>query len=458
MTDGQRSALIIACDDYHDTGLRKLRAPARDAQELAAVLSDPEVGGFDVRTSLNEPAHVIGETVEEFFADRGTDDLLLVHFSCHGVKDEDGELYFAATNTKLRRLGATAVAAEFVNRRMNRSRSRRIVLLLDCCYAGAFERGMTHRADTGMNLQEQLSGRGRAVITASSAMEYSFESGELADAAGERPSLFTGALVDGLRTGEADRNQDGLITLDDLYDYVYARVRACSPHQTPLKWAFGVQGELYIARRTRRLAHPIPLPEELEQLLGSPLPSVREAAVRELAKLVVGKHLGMAEAAVRALEELLADDSRAVSAAAAAALRAAAPTPAPLLASGAPAAEKTPGRGPAAAVPDPGPPPTRIDPSRSVDDRPSADDHDTRDRHPARSADGGTGRGESAARPSTASQPGLRPPGPRSGDGDRHASHRTASSTTRGRTPRHSSGARSPVPGPPVPPDRARRD
>src|SRR5690348_12894335 len=98
----------------------------------------------------NKPAHVVNLAVEEFFADRRPDDLLLLHFSCHGVKDEDGELYFAAANTVLRRLGATAVAAEFVNRRMGRTRSRRVVLLLDCCYAGAFERGMTSRAAPGV--------------------------------------------------------------------------------------------------------------------------------------------------------------------------------------------------------------------------------------------------------------------------------------------------------------------
>jgi hypothetical protein len=45
------------------------------------------------------------------------------------VKDEEGELYFATKDTRLRHLGATAVAAEFVNRRMSRSRCRRIVLL-----------------------------------------------------------------------------------------------------------------------------------------------------------------------------------------------------------------------------------------------------------------------------------------------------------------------------------------
>ena len=92
---------------------------------------------------------------------RRPDDLLLVHFSCHGVKDEDGELCFASAKILLRRLGATAVPADFVNRRMNRSRFRRVVLLLDCCYAGAFERGMTARAGTGGSIEEQIGGRGR---------------------------------------------------------------------------------------------------------------------------------------------------------------------------------------------------------------------------------------------------------------------------------------------------------
>jgi Caspase domain/Effector Associated Constant Component 1 len=121
---GARSALIIASLDYHEPELRQLRSPAHDAEALARVLGDPRIGGFDVQTLLDAPSYEICEAVEEFFADRSPDDLLLMHFSCHGVKDEGGELYFATSNTKLRRLGATAVAAEFVNRRMNERQHR----------------------------------------------------------------------------------------------------------------------------------------------------------------------------------------------------------------------------------------------------------------------------------------------------------------------------------------------
>jgi spermidine/putrescine-binding protein len=320
--DGTRSALIVASDQYTDPGLRRLRAPAADAQALAAVLQNPGIGGFEVRTLLNEAAPEVNEAVEEFFDDRRPDDLLLLHFSCHGVKDEGGELYFATTNTKLRRLGATAVAADFVNRRMGRSRSRRIVLLLDCCYAGAFERGMTPRAGSGVAIEEQFSGRGRAVITASSAMEYAFEGDELADTSEQAPSVFTSALVEGLETGEADRDQDGLVALDELYDYVYDRVRAATPNQTPGKWAFGVQGDLYIARRARPVTTPARLPPELQQLVDHPVAVARIAAVQELARLLGSQHAGLVLAARQALERLTEDDSRMVSAAATAALEA----------------------------------------------------------------------------------------------------------------------------------------
>ncbi len=322
---GNRHALVVANYDYEDPGLRRLRAPAHDAEQLARVLRDRSIGGFDVRTVRNESAPTINETVEDFFADRSPEDLLLLYFSGHGVKDEDGELYFAAAPTKLNRLGATAVAADFVNRRMNRSRSRRIVLLLDCCYAGAFGRGMVARAGTGIALEEEFGGRGRAVITASSAMEYAFEGPDLADTRDEGPSVFTRALVDGLDTGDADRDQDGYIGLDELYDYVYERVRRATPNQTPGKWTFDLQGDLHIARRSRPVSTPAPLPRELQEAIDHPLSGMRAGAVGELARLLASRHEGLALAARLALQRLADDDSRTGSAAAGAALGAATP-------------------------------------------------------------------------------------------------------------------------------------
>ena len=318
--DGKRSALIVANYDYEDPGLQLLRAPARDAEALARVLRDPEIGGFEVRTVLNQPAHVANLAVEEFFAERHPDDLLVLHFSGHGVKDDSGELYFATTDTQLRRLGSTTLSAGFVNRQMSRSRSRRVVLLLDCCYAGAFERGMVPKADKAVHVEEQFGGRGRAVITASGAMEYAFENAELTATSELRPSVFTRAVVEGLETGDADRDQDGYVGLDELYDYVYDRVHEVTPNQTPGKWTFGIQGELHIARRRGSVTKPVALPEGLQQALDQPLGGIRLGAVHELERLLGARHAGLALAARQTLERLRDDDSRAIASASAAAL------------------------------------------------------------------------------------------------------------------------------------------
>ncbi|MEW2034161.1 caspase family protein [Streptomyces roseifaciens] len=140
MTDTAESryALIIANDSYQDQGLRQLMSPAQDAEALAGVLSDPRIGGFDVQIVRNEPSHAISMRLDDFFADRRPGDTLVVHFSCHGLKSESGELYFAASNTLPRRLASTAVPADFVRRCMSCTRARSIALFLDCCYGGAF--------------------------------------------------------------------------------------------------------------------------------------------------------------------------------------------------------------------------------------------------------------------------------------------------------------------------------
>lgn len=321
LVGGKRSALVVANYEYRDSKLKKLRAPAQDAKALAKVLGDPSIGDFEVGIVMNESEARIRRELARFFADRSLDDLLLLHLSCHGVKDEDGSLYFAMADTEVGNLDATAVPAEFLNRQMTKSRSRRIILLLDCCFSGAFASGMVARADQAVHIREKFKGdgRGRVVLTASKAMEYAWEGDDLS---GEgKPSVFTSALVNGLQTGEADRDRDGHVSVDELYDYVYDHVRTTTPNQTPGKWTFDVEGDLYISRSPLPpVVEPAKLPPELQHAIESPLTGVREGAVRELERLFQGSHLGLAEASRLALELLAKDDSRRVSATATAIL------------------------------------------------------------------------------------------------------------------------------------------
>jgi uncharacterized caspase-like protein len=251
-----RYALLVSADTYEDDTLARLRSPAVDAEALAGALADPGIGGFQIRRLHNRPSHQVAMEIEELFADRRRDDLLLLYFSCHGIKDDGGSLYFATTNTRHRRLRATTIPASFVSDLMEASASRRVVLLLDCCFSGAFARGLSPRAGGYVGL-DRLAGRGTAIITASTAMEYAFESGggPTLRLGNPRPSLFTGALVEGLATGGADLDADGLISVDELYDFVYDRVREQTSRQTPSR-LFEIEGELVLARSTGGWAPP----------------------------------------------------------------------------------------------------------------------------------------------------------------------------------------------------------
>jgi len=314
---GQRKALIVSSDEYEQEALRDLLAPAADAEALGRVLGDQQIGDFTVQVVRNEPAHVISAQIEELFSESRSDDVLLLHFSGHGLKSESGELFFAASNTRPNRLGSTAVSADFVQRCMRASRSRSVVLLLDCCYGGAFAQGVKVRAAGDVNVLDSFpqertgGGRGRAVITASSAMEYAFEGDRLADDQHRRPSVFTSALVEGLATGDADRDEDGWVSLNELYDYVFDKVREQNPHQTPSRQV-ELAGELYVARSRRRRIRPAPLPPDLQAALIDPNMYTRLGAISELQSRLTSDNLPVAAGAYEALAELARTDVRSV--------------------------------------------------------------------------------------------------------------------------------------------------
>ncbi|MBB5851987.1 caspase domain-containing protein [Amycolatopsis umgeniensis] len=321
---GERRALIIANGEYDNPGLSSLRSPAADAEALAEVLADRGVSEFDVQVVRDETAHVIASRVEDLFADSAPDDVLLVHFSCHGLKSESGELFFAARNTRPERLASSAVPADFVQRCMRMSRSRSIVLLLDCCYGGAFSQGVAVRASGDVNVLDAFpgggfGGRGRAVITASNSIEYAFEGDHLADEHA-RPSVFTSALVDGLRTGDADRDEDGWIALSELYDYLFDSVRERNPNQTPSR-DIEMQGELYLARSRRRRIKPSPVPADLRAASEDPNMFTRLGAVTELQRRLTSENLPVAIGAHEVLTTMAQTDIQHIAEAAALARR-----------------------------------------------------------------------------------------------------------------------------------------
>lgn len=205
-------ALLIGVSEY-EPGLNPLPADVKDIEALQRVLQDPEMGGFDeVKTLANPEPHTMQLEIETLFDGRAKDDLVLLFFSGHGIKDDAGKLYFATRITRKNAKGdlirATAVPTSFVHEIMNNSRAKRQAIILDCCFSGAFDPALQAKDDGSFDLRGQLGAEGRVVLASSSSTQYSFEQ------KGADVSIYTQYLVEGIETGAADRNQTGQVLID----------------------------------------------------------------------------------------------------------------------------------------------------------------------------------------------------------------------------------------------------
>ena len=312
---GRRVALLVATDRYQDTGLNRLAAPASDAEQLAAVLRNIRIADFEVTTLYNEPNYVVGRAIGDFYRDRRRDDLTLLYFTGHGVKDDDGNLYLAMTDTDRENLQFTGVQCEQIRAVMEVCRSQQKVLVLDCCYAGAFPLGLGIKGDPAVHALEQLGGRGCVVLTSSDAMQLSFEGNQVTEMgpASQRSgpsSLFTRFLIEGLRTGNADLNGDGDITLDELYSYVHDRVTDEQPLQRPKKKE-DIEGRIYFAQNIHWT-----LPSRISDAVKSPYAPMKLSALEELRSLHYRGNATVKQHVLETVRALAGDDSKSVSGAA----------------------------------------------------------------------------------------------------------------------------------------------
>ncbi|MFN6535434.1 MAG: caspase, EACC1-associated type [Nostoc sp. EkiNYC01] len=226
-----KMALAIGVSDYKP-GLMPLPGTARDIEAMQRVLQHPDMGGFDdVKTLLNPDPLEMQEAIETLFSGRKKDDLVLLFFSGHGIKDDSGKLHLATRITRKTPQGelirATAVPASFVQDIMSNSRSKRQVVILDCCFSGAFAEGWLAKDDDSVDIKKQLGGEGRAVLTSSTSTQYSFEQ------QGSDLSTYTCYLIEGIETGAADLDSDGVVSIDELHEYAKEKVQEAAPAMKP---------------------------------------------------------------------------------------------------------------------------------------------------------------------------------------------------------------------------------
>lgn len=235
-------ALIIGISDYHHLN-RLSRAVTYDAQDFYEVLVDLTKCAFspdNVELLVNELAtrNALIEALVKLANRSDSASTVLLYFSGHAGQISSGEyageylLPVDAKNDSQSVLAKTALPARQLTKAIHSIKARRLVLIFDCCHAaglGQLKNPSKLEWKSGLteSYYNQLAvGAGRVVIASSRSEEVSW----VLD--GDRNSLFTRHLLDGLRGGAT--TTDGFIRIFDLYHFLQPRVTAEKANQHPI--------------------------------------------------------------------------------------------------------------------------------------------------------------------------------------------------------------------------------
>lgn len=216
-------ALVVGISTYQNLpASAQLQYPHSDAESIYTVLISPEGGQFPpehVHKLIDSQATLANIRYElETWLPSVTkpDDRVIIYFAGHGFIS-NGVAYLAPYDIDLHNIAKTAYPMDTLGQDIGgKINGKWKVLLTDSCHSGAItpedSAAMNHSL---LNLSASLFS-----LTASRDREQSFESSQWGGGHG----IFTYYVVKGLE-GEADTNGDGIVTADELAEYVHENVR-----------------------------------------------------------------------------------------------------------------------------------------------------------------------------------------------------------------------------------------
>jgi len=215
-------ALVVGIANYKDPGVPKLHYSERDARDIFDILISPEGGNFhreNVHLLIGAQATLanLRHELEEWLPSQARDgDRVLIYFAGHGFVFQ-GRGYLAPYDIDPHNIRQTGYPMDELGETIGgKIRAKDKILLTDACHSGAI------RPEDTQDINHHLIDLNKSLfsLTASRDRQVSYEGQHWGGGHG----IFTYYVVRGLE-GEADENGDGIVTADELYDYVYRNVR-----------------------------------------------------------------------------------------------------------------------------------------------------------------------------------------------------------------------------------------
>ncbi|MBS1826962.1 MAG: tetratricopeptide repeat protein [Acidobacteria bacterium] len=220
-------AVVIGVQNYPKLDAKlQLKYTERDAESVYSILISREGGNFRAEnvhklTGAKATLANIRNEIENWLPSVAKDDdRVLIYFAGHGFV-YNGKVFLAPTDFDKANPTGTGYSVEALGAAFgSKIKGKWKVLLTDACHSGA----VTSETDV-RTINSRLLDLNRSLfsLTASRDREQSFESPEWGGGHG----IFTYYVVKGME-GEADESHDGIVTADELSNYVQRNVREAS--------------------------------------------------------------------------------------------------------------------------------------------------------------------------------------------------------------------------------------
>jgi len=222
-------AVIVGVGRY--TAMPSLKFTDDDAYRFYSFLKSPEGGALpdnQISILVDEAAtrENILKAMRVNFLKADANDVVLLYFSGHGLDGCFLPVDYDGFNNKLRH--------EEVKQIFKQSKAKHKLCIADACHSGSLRYdGLAAKGPNPVTLDryyrafEETDG-GIALLMSSKAEELSLEDHGL------RQGVFTYYILKGLK-GAADTNNDYIVSIKELYNYVFGRVREYTANvQTPV--------------------------------------------------------------------------------------------------------------------------------------------------------------------------------------------------------------------------------
>ena len=240
----EKWAVIVGISEYKHQPWN-LNYAHRDAEELHKLLLTENGGNFkreNIRLLTDREAtkRNIEIALHDFLQKPDKNDLVMLYFACHGAPNPrrpNGNLYLLAYDTEPEKIAATGLRMREIDDVLRDTLiADKVIILADTCHSGGIGGNLGNRSisDHSQRINEYLRGLGNAkpgvaLLTSAEAREVSREGKEWGGGHG----VFTHFVLEGMR-GKADTNNNGIVTVGELFEYVRENVKqATNDRQHP---------------------------------------------------------------------------------------------------------------------------------------------------------------------------------------------------------------------------------